>query len=125
MSRRKKQHDQEFKQNAVKYYLEHPDLTQEDCAKNLGIGLSTLSHWIKQYRETNGEIPTRGSGNYASDEQKEIARLKRELRDTQDALDVLKKTIDPFTITRRISSFSIKLRFQSEDILLPLTDFLL
>ena len=28
-----------------------------------------------------------------TDEQKEIARLKRELRDTQDALDVLKKAI--------------------------------
>ena len=35
----------------------------------------------------------RGSGNYSSDEQKEIARLKRELRDAQDALDVLKKAI--------------------------------
>ncbi len=30
---------------------------------------------------------------YESDEAKEIARLKRELRDTQDALDVLKKAI--------------------------------
>jgi len=30
-------------------------------------------------------------GNCASDEAKEIARLKRELRDAQDALDVLKK----------------------------------
>ena len=39
------------------------------------------------------DIPVRGSGNYASDEQKEIARLKRELRDAQDALDVLKKAI--------------------------------
>ena len=28
-----------------------------------------------------------------TDEQKEIARLKRELRDAQDALDVLKKAI--------------------------------
>ena len=28
---------------------------------------------------------------YASDEAKEIARLKRELRDAQDALEVLKK----------------------------------
>jgi transposase len=27
-------------------------------------------------------------------EQKEIARLRRELRDTQDALDVLKKAIN-------------------------------
>ena len=38
-------------------------------------------------------IPVRGSGNYASDEQKEIAQLKRELRDAKDALDVLKKAI--------------------------------
>ena len=47
----------------------------------------------KELRET-GDIENRGSGNYASDEAKEIARLKRELRDTQDALDVLKKAIN-------------------------------
>ena len=35
----------------------------------------------------------REHGASASDEQKEIARLKRELRDAQDALDVLKKAI--------------------------------
>jgi transposase len=47
---------------------------------------------LKQFKET-GSIPTRGSGNYASDEHAEIAGLKRELRDTKDALDVLKKAI--------------------------------
>ena len=47
----------------------------------------------KQYTQNDGDIPVRGSGNYASDEAKEIARLKRELRDAQDALDVLKKAI--------------------------------
>ena len=93
MSRQTKQHNQQFKQDAVKYVMEHPDLTQEECAKNLGIGLSTLSRWRKQFNDNNGTVPTRGSGNYASDEQKEIARLKRELRDTQDALEVLKKAI--------------------------------
>ena len=90
---KQQQHDQEFKINAVKYIEEHPDLTQEQCAKNLGIGLSTLSRWRQQYRTNDGNVPTRGSGNYASDEQKEIARLKRELRDAEDALDVLKKAI--------------------------------
>lgn len=90
---RGKQHDKQFKLDAVKYRKEHPDLTQEECAKNLGIGLSTLARWESQFRDCNGDIPTRGSGNYATDEQKEIARLKRELRDTQDALDVLKKAI--------------------------------
>ncbi len=91
MPRKNKQHDKQFKLDAVKYRKEHPDLTQEECAKNLGIGLSTLSRWEAQFRDNDGDVPTRGSGNYASDEQKEIARLKRELRDAQDALDVLKK----------------------------------
>ena len=88
----KSQHDKQFKMDAVKYVLEHPDLTKEQCAKNLGIGLSTLARWESQYK-TSGEIPVRGSGNYASPEQKEIARLKKELRDTQDALDILKKAV--------------------------------
>lgn len=91
MSRQTKQHSQQFKQDAVKYVMEHPDLTVEECARNLGIGLSTLSRWRQQYAANDGIVPTRGSGNYASDEQKEIARLKRELRNAQDALDVLKK----------------------------------
>lgn len=88
-----KQCDKQFKLDAVKYRKEHPDLTQEQCAKNLGIGLSTLGRWLSQSRNTEGDIPYRGSGNYSSDEQKEIAKLKRELRDAQDALDVLKKAI--------------------------------
>lgn len=46
-----------------------------------------------QFRDNDGDIPVIGSGSYASDEAKEIARLKRELRDAQDALDVLKKAI--------------------------------
>ena len=93
MSRQTKQHSQQFKQDAVKYVQEHPDLTLAECARNLGIGLSTQSRWRQQYAANDGTVPARGSGNYASDEQKEIARLKRELRDTQDALDVLKKAI--------------------------------
>ena len=93
MSTKSKQHDKLFKQNAVQYVKEHPDLSLEECAKNLGIGLSTLSRWRQQFEANDGDIPVRGSGNYASDEQKEIARLKRELRDAQDALDVLKKAI--------------------------------
>ena len=93
MPRKSKQHDKQFKLDAIKYVKEHPDLTKEECCKNLGIGLSTLARLQSQYLDNNGNIPTRGSGNYASDEQKEIARLKRELRDAQDALDVLKKAI--------------------------------
>ena len=93
MARKNKQHNKQFKLDAVRYVKEHPDLTQVECAKNLGISITTLARWLSQYRDNDGDIPVRGSGNYATDEQKEIARLKRELRDTQDALDVLKKAI--------------------------------
>ena len=89
----RKQHTKQFTLDAINYRKEHPDLTQLQCAKNLGIGISTLARWEAQYRNNDGDIPVIGSGNYESDEQREIARLKRELRDTQDALDVLKKAI--------------------------------
>ena len=93
MPRKSKQHTKQFKLDAVNYRKEHPDLTQVECAKNLGIGTSTLARWETLFKDNDGDIPTRGSGNYSSDEAKEIARLKRELRDAQDALDVLKKAI--------------------------------
>lgn len=45
MSRKKTQHTKQFKLDAVAYRKEHPDLTQVECAKNLGIGVSTLARW--------------------------------------------------------------------------------
>ena len=59
----------------------------------LGISESALKNWIKSAQQNNGTVVTRGSGNYASDEAKEIARLRRQLRDAEDALEVLKKAI--------------------------------
>lgn len=93
MSSKHPQHTKQFKLDAINYRKEHPNLTQAKVAENLGIGLSTLTRWQAQFRKNKGDIPVRGSGNYESDESKEIARLKRELRDAQDALDVLKKAI--------------------------------
>ena len=57
------------------------------------ISKSTLSTWRKLYESNEGNIPTRGRGNYESDAAKENARLKKELRDAQDALEILKKAI--------------------------------
>lgn len=93
MANKKKQFDKQFKMNAVKYVMEHPDLSRTECAKNLGVGHSSLEKWMALYRDNDGDVPARGSGNYSSDEQKEIARLKKELRDTQDALEILKKAM--------------------------------
>ena len=87
-----KQYDKQFKLDAVQYYQDHKNLGLVGCASNLGISQQSLSRWKKELKDS-GDIECRGSGNYSSDEEKEIARLKRELRDTRDALDVLKKAI--------------------------------
>lgn len=83
----------EFKQGVVNYVLDHPDESKLAVAKQFGIADSTVHKWLKEANNNNGTINSRGSGNYSSDEAKELARLKKELKDTQDALDVLKKAI--------------------------------
>lgn len=88
-----KYYDEQFKKDAVEYYLSHKNLGRKGRAKNLGVRMSTLSKWVYEYKST-GTIEVRGSGNYASDEAKEIARLQTELRDTKDALEILKKAIN-------------------------------
>ena len=87
-----KHYDKQFKLDAVQYYRAHRELGLQGCANNLGISQQTLSRWQKELKLT-GDIESRGSGNYSYEEAKEIARLNRELRDTQDALAILKKAI--------------------------------
>ena len=88
-----RQFTKEFKEDAVRYYLEHKDLGLTVCEKNLGTSRTALCTWAKNAESNNVEVPTRGSGNYQSEEAKENARLRKELRDAQDALEILKKAI--------------------------------
>lgn len=83
----------EFKQGVVDYVLQHPEESKLSVAKKFGIANSTIHKWMKDAKNNDNKIESRGSGNFASDEAKEIARLKKELKDTQDALEVLKKAI--------------------------------
>ena len=73
-----KQFDKKFKEDTVRYYFDHKDLGLKGCAEKLGVSRTALSVWVKEAKENNGEVPTRGSGNYESDEAKENARLRRE-----------------------------------------------
>ena len=84
----KKKFTQEFKQDTIDYYH-----TIRDVSEEIGIGSSTLSRWLSDARKNDGKIEHRGSGNYSSEKDKEIVRLKKELKDTQDALTILKKAM--------------------------------
>ena len=93
-SKKRKTFDNEFKNNVVQYVNAHAELSRAQAAADLGIGQSTLSRWLKEARESDdGKINAPGSGNDQSDVAKENARLKRELRDTKDALAILKKAL--------------------------------
>ena len=37
-----KQHSQQFKEDAVRYVKEHPDITLEQCAQNRGMSMITM-----------------------------------------------------------------------------------
>ena len=88
-----KRYSQQFKDDAVQYRKNHPELTLQDTANHLGVSMSALKHWLSSANQNDGTVVSRGSGNYSSDEAKENVRLRRQLRDAEDALEVLKKAI--------------------------------
>ena len=88
-----KKYSQQFKDDAVQYRKNHPELSLQDTANHLGVSVSALKYWLASARQNDGLVVSRGSGNYSSDEAKENARLRRQLRDAEDALEVLKKAI--------------------------------
>lgn len=89
----KHSYDKDFKEGVIQYVLDHPDESYVSVGKRFGVHDTTVGGWIKDFKKNNSEVVIRGSGNYSSDEAKEIARLKKELKDTQDALEILKKAI--------------------------------
>jgi transposase len=92
MGKYKKQYSAEFKQDAVNYY-HSSGKSLEQVAVDLKVSKSSLSKWVTNAAANNGTVNHRGSGNYSSDAEKEIAQLKKELKDSKDALDILKKAI--------------------------------
>jgi Transposase and inactivated derivatives len=96
MANKRKQFSKEFKEDAVKYYLES-DLSLEAAAKKLNMGMSTLQRWVKEFTANDNQIQFTGSGKRKSDIELENTRLKRELRDAEDALEILKKAMGILT----------------------------
>lgn len=83
----------EFKEDAVRYVEEHPELDIHQKAEYLGVPYHTLYGWVKEYRRklrAGDGVPIKGN---LTPEEKEIARLKRENQELQDALKILKKAI--------------------------------
>lgn len=87
-----RRYTEDFKQDAIKYVESHPNMSMQQAAEYLGMPKETLYGWVKAYRRKlrNGEADSTAP---LTDAEKELARLKRENRDLQDALEILKKAI--------------------------------
>lgn len=80
----------EFKSEAIKLALT-PGNSIVQVAANLGVGKSTLTHWIRDYRE-KGSMAFPGHGHVAlTPQEAEIQRLKRELEIIRRERGILKK----------------------------------
>lgn len=83
----------DFKVDSVQYVEMHPELTLNQAAEHLGIPKETLYGWIKIRRRQAQGCEDTSSSTPMTETEKELARLRRENRDLQDALAVLKKAI--------------------------------
>jgi transposase len=95
MKKGRRHFDKEFKLMAVN--LCHTGKSAKEVAEDLGIRTELVRRW-KREQEQYGEGSFSGHGNAnMTAEQKEISRLKKELREAQIERDILKKAISIFS----------------------------
>jgi len=85
-------YDLEFKRQAV-LLANHPDLQVQQVAAALGIHPFMLSRWKKEMREQRlmGEKPATPPAKELSDANKRIRQLERQLKRSQEEVEILKK----------------------------------
>lgn len=95
MKKERRQFTREFKVMAVE--LCQSGKSAREVAEELGITSEMLRRWRREFeRYQEGSFSGHGNVNMTND-QKEIARLKRELRDAQIERDILKKAVSIFS----------------------------
>ena len=81
-----------FKQMAVE--LSYAKGSVQEAARELGIDSSRITKWRQRHKRP-GQSITATTG--LSDEQKQIRRLQKELKDAQLERDILKKAVGIFS----------------------------
>ena len=87
-------YDREFKQEVVRLVIEE-GLKAAEVERNLGIGKSTVSRWIREMKEDpEGAFPGKGRLKPGDEE---IRAIKRELERVKRERDILKKAVAIFS----------------------------
>ena len=95
MSDERKKYDKEFKQTAVE--LSYARGSATEIAEELGIRPQMIYRWRRELkRYDKNSFPGHGKP-VMTDQEREIARLERELRDAKMERDILKKAISIFS----------------------------
>lgn len=97
MKKERRHYDKEFKVMAVN--LVYTGKSTSLVAEELGIKPDLIRRWKREH-ESYGKNSFSGHGHVnLTDEQREIARLKKELREAQLERDILKKAVSIFSKT--------------------------
>lgn len=96
MTKIRKTYTEEFKVEAVKLILENGQLATETAA-NLGVGLSSLNRWKRNYLKANqdSQVAFPGKGNL-SPHAAELKNLQKEVQKLKRERDILKKAMAYF-----------------------------
>ena len=96
MSKIRKKYTKAEKLEIVKQSLES-EVHVTDLAERYGLSPNTIYNWRSRYYKSSG-IETSGQGvKKMSEEEREIARLKKQLREAELERDILKKAIHIFS----------------------------
>jgi transposase len=97
MNQNRKKYDKEFKQKAVELSYARGNATE--IADELGIDKGLLYRWRKELKTYEGNsFPGHGTPKL-TDLEREVARLRKELRDAKMEREILKKAISIFSVS--------------------------
>ena len=96
MSKLRKRFTKEERLEIVKHSFE-ADVRVSEVARRFGIAVNTLSRWRHEFRQEQGIKPEGQGIKIRTDEERQIAQLKKQLREAQLERDILKKAISIFS----------------------------
>ena len=89
----RRNYNQDFKEESVRYLLNHPEMTVTKVAESLGISRTLLSHWKSaKLKDEKKAFP--GKGNPRDEEQ---FLLMKKLKDMEEENEILKKALAIFS----------------------------
>ena len=104
MAETRKVYSKEFKQKAVE--LSNVRGNAQEIARELGIGAELIYRWRREIK-SHPDLAFSGNGKaQLTPEQRELAKLKRELADVIMERDILKKAVGIFSANDRKSTNS-------------------